>query len=289
MSVAARISRLAARLPLRFLHAVGGLLGWSAYLVSPTYRRLFRANLSLAYPDFPGRLRRAAIAQAGRTIAELPYFWLHSDAEGRALVREVIGQRLIDSAIAEGRAVIYLTPHLGCFEIAGRYLARFGPITALYRPPKQAWLRDLVERGRVVENLDLARADLSGVRTLMRALKRREAIFMLPDQVPRRGEGVWVEFFGRPAYTMTLAARLVRASGAVLLLVCAERLPKGQGYRLKIQRPSELIEGTRQQEAAAINRMMEQLIRTCPEQYLWAYNRYKRPAGAPAPGSIAEG
>ena len=289
MSVAALIPGLAARLPLRLLHAAGGLLGWAAYLLSPTYRRLFRANLSLAYPDFPGRLRRAAIAHAGRSIAELPYIWLRPDAEVRALVREVIGQELIDSAISEGRGIVYLTPHLGCFEIAARYVAGFAPITVLYRPPRQAWLRDFVEQGRAGQNVRLARADLGGVRMLIRALRRREAIGILPDQVPRRGEGVWAEFFGRPAYTMTLAARLVRTSGAALLLAVAERLSNGRGYRLTIHCPGDAVEDRPSEQGATINRMMEQLIRACPEQYLWAYDRYKRPAGAPAPGSSAEG
>ena len=105
---------------------------------------------------------------------------------------------------------------------------------------------------------------------------------MLPDQAPRTGEGVWLPFFGRPAYTMTLAARLTE-TGAIPLLAWGERLPNGQGFRLHFSPPTAPIEGDTIARAACINREMEQLIRQQPAQYLWGYNRYKHPAGAEPP------
>ncbi|PIV75438.1 MAG: lipid A biosynthesis acyltransferase, partial [Rhodocyclales bacterium CG17_big_fil_post_rev_8_21_14_2_50_68_7] len=153
---------------------------------------------------------------------------------------------------------------------------------------KRRALARLVEQARAGGNLRLARADLGGVRELLRALKRHEAIGMLPDQVPGGGEGVWAEFFNRPAYTMTLAARLA-AVGATLLLAHAERLPAGAGFRLALRAPGPLPPGPPAVQAAAINRMLESLIRSCPQQYLWGYNRYKRPAGAPEPAGAAPG
>lgn len=108
---------------------------------------------------------------------------------------------------------------------------------------------------------------------------------MLPDQAPRRGEGRWIDFFGRPAYTMTLAAKLSE-SGAAVVLAWGERLPDGEGYRLHFMPPASPVTGTLEERAFAINREMEQLILQCPEQYLWGYNRYKRRRGTePAPES----
>jgi KDO2-lipid IV(A) lauroyltransferase len=175
-----------------------------------------------------------------------------------------------------------MTPHLGCFEIISQYLATLAPITCLYRPPKQRWLQRMVEIGRVREQCHLAAADLSGVRILLKALRRGEAVGMLPDQAPKVGEGRWVDFFGKPAYTMTLAARLTE-SGAAVIMVWAERLPHGAGYHLHLQRPGKSIRGSTDERAQAINHEMEELIRQCPAQYLWGYNRYKRPRGAEAP------
>ena len=125
-------------------------------------------------------------------------------------------------------------------------------------------------------------ADVSGVRSLIKALKRNQAVGMLPDQAPKTGEGVWLPFFGRPAYTMTLAARLTE-TGAVPLLAWGERLPGGQGFRLHFSPPFAAIEGDTLTRAACINREMERLILQKPEQYLWGYNRYKHPGGAEPP------
>ncbi len=269
---------LVARFPLAILHALGALLGWAMYGLSPTYRRHLRANLEAAgYRD--AATRRAAIAGAGRLLAELPAVWLRPAAEVTALVRRVDGREHVDAARAAGKGIVFLTPHLGCFEISAKIAAEEFPITVLYRAPKFAWLQPMIEKGRGQDNVRLARADLTGVRELLAALLRREAVGILPDQVPGEGEGEWVEFFGRPAYTMTLAARLAARPGSVCLLAFGERLPGGEGYVLHV-RPLPAAEpgesGTRR-----MNRALEALIRECPGQYLWGYNRYKRPKGAP--------
>ena len=101
----------------------------------------------------------------------------------------------------------------------------------LYRPARKAWLRELVDTSRTRPGLAVAPATLAGVRQMMRALRRGEAVGLLPDQVPPDGMGVWAPFFGRPAYTMTLAARLVQQTGAALLLAWGERLPRGAATR----------------------------------------------------------
>ena len=169
---------------------------------------------------------------------------------------------------------------LGCFEIAAQVAATEFPITALYRPPNPAWLRTIVERWRARENLRLARADLAGVRELHAALSSNEAVGMLPDQVPGKGQGEWADFFGKPAYTMTLAAKLAARPGSACLLAYGERLAGGEGYVLHV-RPMPAAEPG-ESGARHMNRALEALIRECPGQYLWGYNRYKRPKGAPA-------
>jgi KDO2-lipid IV(A) lauroyltransferase len=269
---------LAARFPLSFLHAAGAVLGWAMYGLSPTYRRHLRENLQAAgYAD--AATRHAAIAGAGRLLAELPAVWLRPRAAVAALVRQIDGREHVDAAHAAGKGIVFLTPHLGCFEITAKIAAEEFPITVLYRAPKLAWLQPLIERGRGQDNVRLARADLSGVRELLAALARREAVGILPDQVPGEGEGDWVEFFGNPAYTMTLAAKLAARPGSVCLLAFGERLPGGEGYVLHIRPLPAAVAG--ESAIRRMNRGLEALIRECPGQYLWGYNRYKRPKGAP--------
>ncbi len=272
---------LAARVPLALVHVLGALLGWAMYGLSPTYRRHLRDNLEAAgYRD--GATRRAAIAGAGRLLAELPAVWLRPRAGVAALVRRVDGRELVDAARAAGKGIVFLTPHLGCFEITAKIAAEEFPITVLYRAPKFAWLQPLIEEGRGQDNVRLARADLSGVRELLAALLRKEAVGVLPDQVPGEGEGEWVDFFGRPAYTMTLGAKLAARPGSTCLLAYGERLAWGAGYVLHVRPLPEAEPG--ESGPRRLNRALEALIRECPAQYLWGYNRYKRPRGAPGSG-----
>ena len=280
------VFRLLAGASLATLHRLGALLGWLTWLASPTYRRHLRENMTLALgADGARRVRNAAIANAGRTSLELPRLWLHPLEETVRLVREVRGWDYVEAAQAAGKGILFLTPHLGCFEVTAQYYSHRAPISVLYRPPKQAWLQTMIEEGRARPQLYLAPADLSGVRTLIKALRRGEAVGMLPDQAPRRGEGRWIDFFGRPAYTMTLAGKLSE-SGAAVVLAWGERLPDGAGFRLHFMPPEHPVEGSVEERAACISREMERLILKCPEQYLWGYNRYKQRRGTePAPDS----
>jgi len=273
--------RLVARLPLPLLHALGAVLGWTVYLGSPRYRRDFKRNLAAA--GLSGvRLRCAAVAEAGKSVMEVPAVWLRPLGQVAALVVEVNGWEHVDAGAKRGKGVIVVTPHIGCWEMVGQYVASRMPITVMYRRPKIRVLEPLMRIGRSRgPAMGGIPADLRGVRAMLKALKRGEAIGLLPDQVPGIGEGEWVEFFGRPAYTMTLVGRIAEQTGAPALLCYAERLPRGRGYRFV----AEPMLAPRPPESAvrALNRSLERLIRRHPEQYLWGYNRYKVPAGVLPP------
>jgi len=271
------ILRLCASLPLGLLHRLGSVLGWAIYGISPTYRRSLRANLERAGYRDP-RVRRAAIAHAGQLVAETPALWLRPQERVAALVTEVRGIAAVDAARAAGKALLFLTPHMGCFEIAAQYAAQRMPMTVLYRAPKLAWLEPLMRAGRGRGGVRLAPADARGVREVLAALKRRGAAGFLPDQVPGEGEGEWAEFFGELAYTATLAPRLAQRAEVACFLAYAERLPRGAGYRLVLKPLPPPLPG--ETPVRHLNRALEDLVRECPGQYLWGYNRYKTPRGA---------
>lgn len=272
--------RLLSKLPLWLVHVIGGWLGRLTYLLSPTYRRHVRDNMAQAGID--PSLRGAAVAEAGKQMVELARIWLRTLEETNAQVVEVRGWEHVEAAQRAGKGIVFLTPHLGCFEITAQYYSAFGDVTVLYRPPKQASIQQMILDGRKRERLHLAPADLSGVRSLIKALKKGQAVGMLPDQAPKVGEGVWLDFFGKPAYTMTLAARLTE-TGATTLMAWGERLPDGRGYRLHFRPPVRALAGATVDRAQQINAEIETLVRECPTQYLWGYNRYKQPGGAEAP------
>ena len=282
--------------PLGLLHAVGGLLGWLVWLASPTYRRRLRENAELA--RVPASAWRRSIAEAGRMVAETPWLWLRATNDD--LQRKVTWRNpeALEAAIAERRPLVILTPHMGSFEVMARaYTARYGhlqPVTVLYRPARQRALREFQEQARKRPTMPTAPANLAGVRQMLRALKKRESVGLLPDQVPPDGQGVWAPFFGKPAYTMTLGTRLTQQTGAHCTVLRCERLPRGAGW---VIHSSELVrplpggtDAASQLEAATIiNESMEQVILSDPGQYLWGYNRYKPPRAAENVETRSEG
>ena len=265
------------------------------YFLSPRLRLRTLENLRTAgiAPDETAlaRLVRDNAAEIGRGAAELAWA-LHRPVEEIAgLVKELDGWEAVQRLRDEGRALLFVTPHLGGYDIAGRYLWSRLPILAMYRPHKLGWLDEVIREGRnrgaAPDGSNVAPATMAGVRMLLRHLRGGGCTVLLPDQVPGEGEGEWVDFFGRPAYTMTLTGRLQEASGAVIVFCFAERLPGGHGFRLHLRVRAEPLPADRAGAALAVNRGVEELIRMAPAQYLWSYNRYKRPAGAPpAPGAL---
>lgn len=272
--------RLAARLPLRRLHTAGALLGWLVYWVSPTYAARLRENLrhsGITSEAALPALQRQVVAETGKGALELAALWFAPDA---AIVRwaHCDSWSMVEQARRPGQGIIFLTPHLGGFEICAQYIAQRMPITVLYRPPKLRWLEPLMIEGRSRWQASVAPANLRGVRSFLKALRNGQAVGLLPDQTPGVGEGAWAPFFGRPAYTMTFVGSLLRSTQALLVMVHARRLQRGQGYQLQFE-----VLPTADFDETALNRAIENVVRRCPAQYLWGYNRYKIPAGAPMP------
>lgn len=280
---------LLARLPLPVLHWLGALLGRLTYRISGRYAERLRENLRLAgYAQSESDWRRilhANIREAGKGVLELPWVWRRPYPESLTAVRRCEGWQHLQDSTDQGRGVIVLTPHMGCFDIIAAYIAARLPITVLYRPPRQASLDGLMQQARTRGQMKLAATDLGGVRQLLKALKHRELVGILPDQVPGNGEGEWAPFFGRPAYTMTLIGRLMKSSGAPLVMAWSQRLPRGEGYAIHF---APLTLDPARSIPAQLNAALEEVIRKHPEQYLWSYNRYKVPRGALPPDTGGE-
>lgn len=283
--------KLVARLPLPVLHGLGILLGWAVYLAPGRHSGRMRANIfsSGLCTDERAcrRLLHQSIAESGKAFMELIAFWLRPYEKVMKLVKGSTGWEHIDAALAEGKGLIIFGPHLGGFEIISQYYAQHHPFTAMYKPPRNAYLAPLMLAGRQRGLCKLVPTDMSGVRALLAALKRGEGIGMLPDQVATSGDGVWAPFFGRQAFTPTLVASLQRKTGAAGFFATAERLSWGRGFHIHILPMHTALPEDKTAAATLINQYSEELIRRFPAQYLWIYNRYKRPGGAPPPPDAA--
>ena len=268
------IFKLYAILSLHALHKCGAALGWLIYFCSPKSAKIHKDNIKnsgLAKDDVQFKtILHENIGETGKALLETFAIWQKKEAELLPMIKKVHGWGMVNDALQLGKGLIFLTPHLGCFEITSIYYGSKHPITVLYRAPKQAWLVALMQAGRSRTGVSLAEANASGVRKLMQALKRNEAIGILPDQIPAEGEGEWADFFGLPAYTMTLASKLAEKTGATVIMAYGERLPDGAGYDIHLQKIESIA------TPALLNKAIETQIAQKPTQYLWRYNRYKQ-------------
>ncbi|PCI58557.1 MAG: lipid A biosynthesis acyltransferase [Methylophilaceae bacterium] len=258
-------------LPLPVLHFLGKALGTILLHTAGKAKRRTIDNMaqSQLFPKPLTSSVRQSFSSLGKAILETPYIWNSDSQKIAKLVKKVHGWETVETSVNLNKGIIFLTPHMGCFEITPLYFALHHPITALYRPPKKAWLAPLINTGRARHNITLAEANASGVRKLMKALKKGEAIGILPDQAPAAGEGEWADFFNKPAYTMTLASKLAEKTGAIVIMVFGERLANGKGYALHFTKVDSIA--TTQQ----LNISIETQIKQSPHQYYWSYHRYK--------------
>ena len=261
-------------LSLPSLHRLGAALGWIIYCCSPKSAVIIKNNIKASglakNPEQFKQILHKNIAESGKAVLETIGIWQKKQAEILPLVRQVHGWEIVKDALQRGKGIIFLTPHLGCFEITSIYYGSKHPITVLYRAPKLKFLQQFILQGRTRAGVTLAEANAAGVRKLMQALKRNEAIGILPDQIPAAGEGEWADFFGKPAYTMTLASKLAEKTGATVIMAFGERLPDGAGFDIHITRLQSIANTT------LLNKAIEQQITLNPAQYLWRYDRHKQ-------------
>jgi KDO2-lipid IV(A) lauroyltransferase len=267
--------QLYARLPLAIIHGLGATIGWLIFVSNRKVASQIKSNLRLANitenaADTLTIARKSAI-ETGKGLAETLAIWFKPQKDVEKWVSGSQGWTHVDAALANQKGIIFLTPHLGCYEITALHFASQHHISILYRPHRKKWLAPIVESGRMRKNITLAPTNIKGVRTLLRTLKQGGAIGILPDQVPGAGEGEWVDFFGRPAYSMTLVNKLKEATDATILLAFGERISWGRGFVIHIEPFVDEI------SPRGVNKAIERLIRKYPAQYLWSYNRHKQP------------
>jgi KDO2-lipid IV(A) lauroyltransferase len=272
--------RAISRLPLPVLHGIGRCLGLIIYALPGRYRQRLQANAAQAgYPE--AAFARRAAAETGAMIMEMPKVWFRVDESVEKTVSDDLD--VVNAALAEGRGILFITPHLGCFEVTPRYVAKACniPLTVMFRPPRMTAFTPLLETARNSSGLKAVPANMQGVREFVRALRRGGAVGLLPDQAPSEGDGVWAPFFGRMAYTMTLPGKLAAQTNVAIIVAAGERLPHGRGWRVHFARVPDPLPEDAQAQATVLNAAMEKMICHVPHQYLWSYNRYKTPRGAP--------
>ncbi|MEE8043248.1 MAG: lysophospholipid acyltransferase family protein, partial [Pseudomonadales bacterium] len=256
--------RLLAWLPVRAVDWSGALIGRALWRLDSRMARTTRTNLTIAFPelcdDERQRLGRRSLEQTCALALEAAAVWGSKVEHVLKRVVSVQGRELIGAAIARGRGVIVLAPHLGNWEIANLYVARHCGVTALYQPSGHVPLDDLVRKFRERGGSRMKVAGTGGIRSVLKALKGGQCVGVLPDQVPVPKQGVVVDFFGHAALTMTLVHRLAVRTGARVVCVYAQRLDNGAFYIRFRGVADDLYDSDPSVSAQAMNDAVEQCV-----------------------------
>lgn len=273
--------------PRWLIYTSSWVIGYLAYFLKNNQRHISEVNLKIAYPQWSEsqrqRLIRRVMVETVKTLLESLKLWQMDGPYLRRLIRQTTGLALLETALREQRAVILLVPHLGNWEMVNLFLSQFYEITGLYRTQKSAWLDELMFKSRGKFGAHALPADTNSVRGLMKAIKQNHIIFILPDQNPGKGSGVFADFYHFPALTPVLPVRLASRTSAKVLFAYAERLPYAAGFCLHIEEAgSNLSQENTELACGAMNKDLERLINGLPQQYWWGYSRYRhRPEGEP--------
>lgn len=275
------IFQLLAKLPLPILHRLATYLANLSFYCIKRDKERIRENLQTANLPSDDAMIKRVLQETVKSGAELALAFFRQPEEITAWFQEVHGWHYVEEALANKQGLLLITPHLGSYDLAGRYISERlpFPLTAMYKPPKLKAMDDIMQEGRQRGKGRTAPTNLQGVKQVIKALRQGEATIVLPDHVPnpQEGEGVWVKFFNRDALTMTLASKLARVNHVCALFFVGERLPDGKGFILHIEPLSGSLNGDKAHDAQVINNNVESWILRFPEQYLFAYNRYKKP------------
>lgn len=272
--------------PLRISHACGRLLGAMAYRFRGEMYFASQRNIATCLPELTlqqqQQLIRTSLLQTGMGLLETAAMLLWPGKRVLKLIRQIHNAELFETAMAHGKGIILVSPHLGSWELISLYASTRIATTSLYRKPRLPAMDNIIRHGRERLGARLVPTDNSGVRALLSALKQGELVFILPDQQPKPGQGEFAPFFGVSAYSMTLLPRLVqKAPQAQVIYAYSKRLPRGAGFDLYFHAADEAIRDPDLAMAmGAMNADAERCIRENPEQYLWSYRRFKlRPEG----------
>lgn len=279
------ILHITALMPLPLAHFFGAGLGWLMILLPNRSREIARINIRACFPELneseQANLVKNSLIEMGKTLMETGILWLSSQSRFERLIKQIDGEQLLKAGLDQGKGVIVIAPHIGNWEAVGIYCASHYPMVSMYKPPKMAALDKIVRGSRERSGAALVPTDMQGVKALYKALAENKLTGILPDQDPKGDKRNFAPFFGIQANTMILLSRLARKTGAVPLLVFAERLPRGKGFHLHFEAaPEGIADANLETSIQVLNQLLESLVRRYPEQYQWAYKRFnKRPEG----------
>ena len=271
------VAALAARLPWTMQRALGRGIGRMLRVLLPARARVARRNLELCFPELDDAARKRLYADSfeslGIALFEFGRAWWGSVAPMRGNVR-VEGLEHLEAARAGGRGVIVISGHFTTLEIAARLMCDHAPLAGMYRPHEDPAMEWAVKRGRL--RYAQAMFTREELRPALRHLKQGGLLWFAPDQDTRRGDSVFVPFFGHAAWSLTSTHQLAKLSGAAVIAFSHVRRADG-GYTLRLSPPfADFPSADASADTSRVIGAIEAMVREAPGQYLWIHKRFKR-------------
>jgi Kdo2-lipid IVA lauroyltransferase/acyltransferase len=285
------IIKILGGLPRPLARAAAVALSWTIYLLHVRLRRVGMRNLALAFPEKTRRERarilRGVFTSLGRQLAEVCLFPKYTlENVGKVVVYD--GFENFERALARGKGVLFLTAHLGAWELSAFTHSLYGhPLHIVMRPLDNVYLDRLMRRYRTMHGNSTVDKD-DFVRGLLSAMKAGETVGILMDTNMTPPQGVFADFFGIPACTASGLARIALRTDAAVVPGFTIWDPVLRKYRLRFDPALKLIR-TGNDDAdvlantALFTKVIEEYVRKYPDQWLWVHRRWKtRPAGEAA-------
>jgi|AP95_1055475.scaffolds.fasta_scaffold00019_30 KDO2-lipid IV(A) lauroyltransferase len=269
-----------ALLPRPVAQMIGQLIGTVNYHRNTQACQVTRANLALCYADLanPDEMVKRSLQDTGKTMLETPAVWFGHRDRIDDWIGTIYNESVLIDQLASELGLLVLLPHMGNWEIFNVFFRRYGRMTALYQPPRQAYMVNLMAEIRLRHGNTMVPTNRRGLLTLYKTLKRGDTVVVLPDQVPATGD--YAPFFGQAALTDELSTRLLRKTGAKVVGTAIVRNAEGLFDVHVIEPPNDIYSTDKNVSLAAVNQLVQQCIYLDPPQYQWEYKRFReRPAG----------
>ncbi len=241
--------------------------------------KVTKRNVERCYPQLSKTEQEAFAKRSfqdfGHLFAEMCKLYTKPSHWAEKQIIETRGQAIMEEAVAKGKGVIVLAPHMGNWELFSHILPRFGQVSALYRPLKKAFVEEFIFNVRKQQGAELIPISRRGLIRLIKAINGGGITWIMPDQCPSDGSGEHVPFLGHSAYTMTLVYSLLRRCESTIVFAFNERTDNGFITHYLAPDP-DIYSDDKVTSLTAMNRSIESCISICPEQFQWEYKRFKR-------------
>ncbi|MDY6509624.1 MAG: lysophospholipid acyltransferase family protein [Acinetobacter faecalis] len=272
---------LFSKLPLKLIQQFAKKIGAFLYISNSSALKTTRNNIDIAFPHLEERDKESLVLSSLKsqcmTYSESIKIWGASTQFSLDQIKNVHGLDIFLEALQNPNGTLAAVPHFGTWEIMNAWVNQYTSPFIMYKPDKNEALNKFVLKARQRLNATLVPTDESGVRALFKHIKQGGFSAILPDHVPKESGGIYSPFFNINTLTSTLFSKLAAKTQCSVIGMYCLRRDDLSGFDLYINDLSkDILSKDLQQSVNTLNKEIEQIILSAPEQYLWGYKRFRK-------------